>query len=161
MRTVIAFEGPIGVGKTTLGKAVAERLNAGFLDGDDYSEAGPWIRSILRTSRRVVSACEERLESHDKVIVAYPLRCIDWLYYKGTFGRKGIRFVCVSLTAGLPNILTRERRLTEDEAERASQMLIQGYGRRSFSDLIFHTDQADFAVTRDRLAGEVQRLLGA
>jgi shikimate kinase len=33
---VVSFEGPVGVGKTTLGMAVSERLNIGFIDGDDF-----------------------------------------------------------------------------------------------------------------------------
>lgn len=35
--------GPIGAGKTTLGRAVANRLDAAFVEGDDYADhTKPW-----------------------------------------------------------------------------------------------------------------------
>jgi shikimate kinase len=35
--------GPIGAGKTTLGRAVANRLDAAFIEGDDYADhTKPW-----------------------------------------------------------------------------------------------------------------------
>lgn len=45
---VIAFDGPVGVGKTPLDHAVAQLLGVGFVDGDDHSDPGPWLRSSLR-----------------------------------------------------------------------------------------------------------------
>lgn len=157
--TVVAFEGPVGVGKTTLGRAVSAQLKIGFIDGDDYSAPGLWLRSILQTSRRIVTACEEQLESCPAVIMAYPLRCTNWLFYKETFRRCGIAFHCISLTADLAHISNRERILASDEVARTSQMLAQGYGRRSFSNLVVRTDEVSFELTRDRLAEEVGNLI--
>ena len=159
--TVVAFEGPVGVGKTTLGRAVAARLDIGFIDGDDHSAPGPWLRSILQTSRRIAAACADQLETRPAVILAYPLRCTDWLFYKGTFCRQGIGFHCVSLTAQAAHIAGRDRVLTPDELARASQMLAQGYGRRPFSDLVVPTDEAGFDATCGRLARAVAGLLAA
>lgn len=157
--TVVAFEGPVGVGKTTLGRVVSARLKTGFIDGDDYSVPGLWLRSILQTSRRIVTACEDQLDSFPAVIMAYPLRCTNWIFYRETFRRRGIVFYCISLTADLAHISNRERILASDEVARTSQMLAQGYGRRPFSDLVVRTDEVGFELTCDRLVKEVGNLI--
>ena len=72
------------------------------------------LRSILQTSRRIAAACADQLETRPAVILAYPLRCTDWLFYKGTFCRQGIGFHCVSLTAQAAHIAGRDRVLTCD-----------------------------------------------
>lgn len=157
--TVISFEGPVGVGKTTLGRAVAARLEIGFVDGDDCAAPGPWLRSVLQTSRRIVAACEEQLESRPAVIMAYPLRCTNWVFYRETFRRRGIAYHCVSLTADLAHITHRARALTPDEVARSSQMIAEGYGERPFSDLVVRTDEVGFDLACQRLADEVGRLI--
>ncbi|MCV0370420.1 shikimate kinase [Filomicrobium sp.] len=157
--SIVAFEGPIGVGKTTLGRAVSERLNVGFIDGDDYSAPGPWLRSSLQTSRRIVTACEEQLQSHPAVIVAYPLRCTNWVFYRETFRRRGIAFHCISLTADLVHISRRARILNPEELSRASEMLVQGYGNRHFSDIVVRTDEFGFDLTCDLLVDKVANLV--
>lgn len=150
----------MGVGKTTLGRAVSKEMGIGFIDGDDYSAPGHWLRSILQTSRRIVAACELQLESLPAVIVAYPLRCTNWLFYRETFRRRGISFYCIGLTAEPAHIANRERNLTSGEIERTLQMAAQGYGRRQFSDRIVRTDESSFELTRDRLIKDVEVLLG-
>lgn len=157
---IVAFDGPVGVGKSTLGRAVSQRLGIGFVDGDACSEPGPWIRSILRTNRRIVARCERHLHCHPAVIVAYPLRCKDWLFLRETFRRRGIGFFCIGLTADLAHIANRDRVLAPCEIARTAQMIEQGYGRRPFSDRIVRTDDRGFESTCDHLAGEVGMLLG-
>ena len=156
---VVAFEGPVGVGKTTLGTAVSARLKIGFVDGDEYSLPGPWLRSILKTSHRIAFACQTQLERYPAVIMAYPLRCTNWLFFRETFQRHGIAFHCIGLTADLSHISNRERVLTSDEVTRTSQMLAQGYGRRPFSDSVVRTDEVGFELTCDRLAEVVSNLI--
>ncbi|MDO6730139.1 shikimate kinase [Marinovum sp. 2_MG-2023] len=158
--TVIAFEGPIGVGKTTLGRAVAERLDIGFIDGDAHCAPGPWLHSVLRTSRRIATACEEQLENRPAVIMAYPLRCTNWLFYRETFRRRGIDFHCIGLTADIASIATRERSLAPHELARAAQMISEGYGQRAFSDVLIRTDAGSFDLTCDRLVDAVAGLPG-
>ncbi|WP_295808775.1 hypothetical protein [uncultured Nitratireductor sp.] len=157
--SVISFEGPVGVGKTTLGRAVSSHLGFGFVDGDDHSLPGPWLRSILQTSRRIARACEEQLETRPVVIMAYPLRCTNWLFFRETFRRRGIAYYCISLAADAAHIAARERLLTPDEMARSSQMTAQGYGQRPFSDLVIRTDKGGFAFTRDHLADKVRGLV--
>ncbi len=157
--SVILIDGPIGVGKTTLGRAAASNLALGFIDGDDYSAPGYWLRSILRTSRKIVSASENTLRTYPAVIVSYPLRCTNWLYFSQTFGRMGIACHCIGLIADISAISARQRKLDARELARSAEMAAQGYGQRSFSAAILRTDEVGFEATSQRLANNVSELL--
>ena len=39
----IFLSGPIGTGKTSLGRMLAEKLGGAFIDGDDHSDASPLV----------------------------------------------------------------------------------------------------------------------
>jgi shikimate kinase len=57
MMSTIFLNGPIGVGKTRLGRALAARLGGAFIDSDDlrdYSKS--WIGEFLTGSRKLVQA---------------------------------------------------------------------------------------------------------
>jgi hypothetical protein len=159
MGHVIFFEGPIGVGKTSLGRVVAETLGHGFIDGDDHSEPGPRYASSLTTSRGIVKACRIALKASPHVIVAYPLRCINWVYFQGHFARHRLGCISVSLTADIYNICARERRLSPEEAIRSAEMIAQGYGARPFSAVQMRTDTAPLEQTAQDLAQRLHSLL--
>ncbi len=38
LRVAILLNGAVGVGKTTLGRALAAQMDAGFIDGDDHGD---------------------------------------------------------------------------------------------------------------------------
>jgi len=158
-KSVILFDGPIGVGKTSLGSDVASQLDFGFIDGDDHAGQGHWLRSILSTSRKIVSATEVALQSHKGAIVSYPMRCTNWLFYKATFQRLGINVYSIGLIADLESIINRERDLTTDELARSREMINQGYGQREFHDLIFWTNQASLEATGQNLTARLSKLL--
>ena len=153
---VIFLDGPIGVGKTSLGRAAAQTLGWAFIDGDDHSAEGPWLRSILRTSRAIAAACRQALETHPAVIVAYPLRPTDWRFYRATFGREGV--ACLGLTASATAIANRARALSPEEIARSAEMSAQGYGQRSFATLTLPTDAADFQITCETLIKALKSL---
>lgn len=159
-KTVFMLDGPIGVGKTSLGRAAAPGLAFGFIDGDDHSAPGHWLRSILRTSRTIVALCETTLRSRDGVIVSYPLRCTDWVFFSQTFGRMGIACHCIGLTATPDAILARERKLDAHEITRSREMMAQGYGQREFSSAHLCTDEAPFDETHRRLELVIRQILG-
>ncbi len=57
----IFLNGPIGVGKTSLGRALARNLGSAFIDGDDHATPGkPWYGSSLSTSRSLPQPRHER-----------------------------------------------------------------------------------------------------
>lgn len=153
---VIFLDGPVGVGKTSLGRAAAQTLGWAFIDGDDHSAEGPWLRSILRTSRAIAAACRQALESHPAVIVAYPLRPTDWRFYRATFGREAV--ACLGLTASAKAIANRARALSPEEIARSTEMTAQGYGQRSFATLTLPTDAADFETTCQTLIKALKSL---
>lgn len=160
----IFLNGPIGVGKTTLGQALAERLSAGFIDGDDLSDPDrPWYCSILQTSRRVVQSGLDVLQYTDTVIIAYPLDCMNWIYFRRKFEDAGVRPVFVTLRATFSSIVDvgRGRAFSNDERDRIQVMIAEGYGSRPFSDLVLDTNKADFAGTLARLEHEARHMIAA
>ena len=158
----IFLNGPIGAGKTTLGRGLAERLGAGFIDGDDHSDhSKPWYACIRTTSARIVQVGFEMLATHTAVVIAYPLGCSSWIYYRRKFGDAGVKPLFVTLRASYENIVaaSRGRQFTPWEHERIATMLREGYDARSFSDLIFDTDKSGFDDTLARLTQEVTALI--
>jgi hypothetical protein len=156
----IFLSGPVGAGKTTLGRALAERLSGGFIDGDDFSDPDrPWYCSILQTSKAIVHAGITILKDRDAVIVAYPLGCINWIYFKRTFGDAGARPLFVSLRASYSSIVDqrRGRTFTREEHDRIQVMIAEGYGARPFFDLVLDTDKASFLATLAELERETRR----
>lgn len=54
-KCAVFLNGPVGSGKTSLGRAIAACNGAAFIDGDDLSDPNrPWFCSILQTSRAIV-----------------------------------------------------------------------------------------------------------
>ncbi len=162
MKHAIFLSGPIGAGKTTLGHALSERIGGAFIDGDDHSDPGrPWHCSILRTSAAIFRAGLACLNDKPAIVVAYPLNCINWIYFRRKFEGVGIQPLFVSLRASFPAITGRNRgrSFSSEEQERIQVMIAEGYGARPFSDLVVNTDGPGFAATLARLEAEVRRLM--
>jgi hypothetical protein len=158
----IFLSGRIGAGKTVLGRALAERLSGGFIDGDDFSAPDrPWYCSILQTSRAIFHEGMTMLQDRDVVVIAYPLRCINWIYFRRKFGDAGMGTLFVSLRASYSSIIDerRARRFSSEEHERIQIMIAEGYEARPFSDLILDTDRMSFLATLTQLETETGRLM--
>ncbi len=160
--TVIFLDGPIGVGKTVLGRALAAHLGAEFVDRDDIPRPpGPWYGSVLSTCRaleqKVVAACEQQ----GLAVVAHPLRRREWVFYRERLRLAGIRLICVSLRATPEAILSegRGRRLEPGEAARMKLMVAEGYGNRPFADAVVDTDRAPLAEATQALVRQVTAAL--
>ena len=104
----IVVMGVSGCGKTTLGNALAKRLNATFLDADDFhppanvakmragtpltdDDRAPWLtalnRELLERGERgesVVLACSALKRRYRETIGAQ-LAHIDWIFLDGSF----------------------------------------------------------------------------
>ncbi len=100
--------GVSGCGKTTVGRALAEGLNASFLDADDFHPAAnvekmrtgtplndedraPWLATLNRELRkrsergeRVVLACSALKLRYRQAITAQ-LTHVDWIFLEGSF----------------------------------------------------------------------------
>jgi hypothetical protein len=158
----IFLNGPIEAGKTTLGRALAERLAGGFIDGDDLSDSSqPWYCSILHTSESIVKTGGAMLRDADVVVIAYPLACVNWISFKRKFGDAGVRPIFVSLRASYSAIIDpkRGRAFTDEEHDRIQAMIAEGSGARAFSDLVLDTDKAGFLATLAELESETRRLI--
>lgn len=140
---VIFLDGPIGVGKTTYGQHLAKAFAGEFLDGDDYCNPNtPWFASSLSTSRGILDAALATLDTTNIVFIAYPIRCLNWVFFKRRLQSRQIGAVLVGLRAPLSAIASddRSRRLSKGELKRSGEMISQGYGSRSFSDFFVQTD---------------------
>ncbi|KQK30517.1 hypothetical protein ARD30_04100 [Bosea thiooxidans] len=161
-RCAIFLSGPIGAGKTTLGRALAARIGGAFIDGDDHADPDlPWYGSILRTSRSVVRTGLSLLAERPYLVVAYPLGCSSWIFYRRHFGDAGITPVFISLRASYEGIVDagRGRVFDAEELARIRVMLAEGYGERGLSDLIVDTDRHSFERTLDDLVAGLRRYL--
>lgn len=159
---VVFLSGPIGVGKTTVGRALASRLEGAFIDGDDHSDPDkPWYSSIRRTSASIVETGLRLLASREFLVVAYPIGCTTWIYYRRKFGDLGVGTLFVTLRAPYEAIIdpSRGREFSLAEHDRIKVMIAEGYSDRPFSNLIVDTDLAPLRETADRLASEVRRLV--
>ncbi len=100
--------GVSGCGKTTIGRALAERLNANFLDADDFhpianvekmragtplndEDRAPWLASLNRELRersqrgeRAVLACSA-LKLRYREAIGAQLPHVDWIFLDGSF----------------------------------------------------------------------------
>ena len=100
--------GVSGCGKTTVGRALAERLDATFLDADDFHPAAsvekmragtplndedrtPWLATLNRELRerrlggeRVVLACSALKLRYREAITAQIVH-VDWIFLDGSF----------------------------------------------------------------------------
>lgn len=164
MKHAIFLTGPVGAGKTTLGRALAERLAVGFIDGDDFSISGqPWYCSILRTSRAIVQAGLATLGDRNAVVIAYPLDCITWIYFRRKFTDAGVVPLFITLRAAYSSIIDerRGRAFSNAERDRIRVMIAEGYGEPPFSDLVLDTDRAGFAATLARLESGTRRMIAA
>ncbi|MGI6245511.1 MAG: shikimate kinase [Pseudochelatococcus sp.] len=142
IKRVIFLTGPIGAGKTTLGRALAQALAGSFIDGDDHAQPNrPWYASSLRTSRAIVDAATTGLMRGDHVVVAYPLRCINWIYYRRRFSDAGVALSVINLRASYEQIVhpARGRDFDARERRRIAEMIDQGYGERTFADATVDT----------------------
>jgi hypothetical protein len=163
-RHAIFLNGAIGTGKTTLGRALATNIAAGFIDGDDHADPDkPWFASIKQTSERIVHAGFEILATHSAVVIAYPLGRTNWIYFRRKFGDAGVVPLFITLKASLGDITSsgRNRNFSDWERERIKVMIAEGYGSRSFSDAIVDTGRSDFPTTLATLTGEAQTLMSA
>ncbi len=159
-RRVIVLTGPIGAGKTTLGRALARTLGGCFIDGDDHALPGqPWYVSSLRTSRAIVEAAMTASTESGDVVVAYPLRCINWIYYRRRFAEAGAAMLVVNLHATFEQIVDAERGRVFDERERCriAEMIQQGYGARAFAATTVDTGSPPFAEALAELVKAVRR----
>lgn len=101
------------------------------------------------------------LEARSTVIIAYPLNCINWVYFRRRFGDAGIRPFFVSLRVSYPAVIckSRGRVFSSEEHDRIQVMIAEGYGARPFSDLVVDTDTAGFAATLAHLESETRRVM--
>jgi hypothetical protein len=105
----IFLSGKIG-GKTTLGRALAEALGAGHVEGDDHHQPPrPWYATALSTCRGTLAEALARLEFSPAVVISYPLRCREWLYYRRKLADRGVRTLFVTLAADYEEIVSRGR----------------------------------------------------
>ena len=162
MTHAIFLSGPIGAGKTTLGRAVAGKMGAAFLDGDDFADhRRPWFASTLSTSQRIANAALGALQAGRVAVVAYPLRRTNYVYFRRCMTDAGHRLIVVTLRASVASILaaTRGRQFDAGERGRIAKMIEEGYADRPFSDLIVDTDAGGFDETVETLMVRLKPLL--
>ena len=161
-RHAVFLNGPIGVGKTSLGRALSAALDAAFIDGDDFSDPDrPWYASSLRTNRAIMAGILSALDGRRLAVVAYPLRCVNWIFFRRRLAGVGVGACFVGLASSYEEITaaSRRRHFSADEHARIREMIGQGYGRQPFNDLIVDAGREALEPTVRRLLPELGRRL--
>lgn len=155
----VFLHGSIGVGKSTLGAALAVRLGGAYVDGDQFQLPDrPWFASSRRVAQSMADAAVRLAGPGAPVVLGYPLRCLDHLYLKRSLERACIRPVFVNLCPPLDAILgpDRGRVFSKWERGRTAEMIAQGYNDRPWSDLRINTSgplDANVSALEDAIAG--------
>ena len=161
---VIFVSGPVGVGKSTFGTALAQALGGHFIEGDDHGRQDlPWYASALTAPRSILRAIVGSAREPGPVVVASPLRCREWIFYRRRLRDAGLRPFFVTLAADYDAIIAAHRGRSFDawEHRRIREMIEQGYGRREFSDLVIRTDLFDKRATLNLLIEQLGRMTGS
>jgi hypothetical protein len=152
----VFLHGSIGVGKTTLGIALAERCSASYVDRDQYQLLDrPWFASSLTVARALAAAAIRATSSAALVVLGYPLRCTDHVYLRRRLEHAGVNTRFVNLSPPMNSILAPERgrSFTDWERRRTTEMVEQGYNNCRWSDA-----RVDTSGTRE---SSVQALIAA
>lgn len=121
---------------------LAAKLGGTFIDGDEHSDQTKvWFASSLSTARSIARTVSEEAARGRAVVVAYPLRCLEWIFYSRRLAEMDLKTIFVSLQSTYDAIADpgRGRSFSADELRRVNEMIDQGYGHRSFSDLFVDT----------------------
>ena len=157
----VFLNGAVGVGKSSLGRALAAALGGAFVDGDNHGAAGPWYASSFSTSRAIVRAGLLALDDRPVVVIAHPVRCSGWIFYHRRFAEAGVRTLFAGLSATHEEILAASRNRVFSPAERAriEVMIEQGYGRQAFNNLLVDAGGRPFDDVVRHLVAEVAPLI--
>lgn len=158
---VIFLSGPIGVGKSTLGRSLANALSARFVDGDDFAIGDrPWFTRSLKTQRAILQEVLQHASGGKRVVVAYPLRCVEWIFHKRHLAKANLIPVFVTLSASYDCIVDKRRGRTFSDEERCRirEMIEQGYCDRAFSDHAISSGQQSIEANVVELVDALERL---
>jgi hypothetical protein len=156
---VIFLSGAVGVGKSTFGAALAQALGGHFIEGDDHGCPDlPWYSSALSAPQSILRKIIDTAPEFSPVVVASPLRCREWVFYRRRLSDAGLSPYFVTLWADFDNIVATHRGRTFDDWERGRilEMIEQGYGNREFSDLVIPTDLLDKKATVNLLIEQLR-----
>jgi hypothetical protein len=144
-KQIVFLSGPIGVGKTTIGTALALRHGGAFVASDALSDpAKQWHEQIEAVNSRLIEQCLSALQSCDLAFVELPLDRERFEMLRRAF-EPAVSVRCITLAASYETITSVARgRIFEGwERVRIKEMIEEGYDSRDFSDAIVRTDSND------------------
>lgn len=158
---IIFINGTVNSGKSTIARALSEAIPSGiYIDGDDLIERSG--KSFDERVSKTVKVATEKgcslAKAGKNVCIAYPLRDEDWETISQICRIEGVEAKVVTLAPSENTTLSNrgERQLNTIERQRVSQMFLEGYHTRSFSNLIVEND----LKTPDQTVGEIRKFFG-
>ena len=157
-KLVVILNGPIGVGKSTIGAAVAARLSGACIESDDLGNPDrAWHEQVDVVNEELISISLAALMEASLGVAALPLESARWDDIRVKLAEAGVEAKCATLAASCDAIThaSRNRAFTDWEHERLRQMLAEGYDARPFGDAVVRTDTHAFAAKVDQVAAHI------
>lgn len=111
MKTVYLISGPIGVGKSTVARALSEATGSSLIVGDDlynFEEEAhlEWEEKLQNGWDRILVACKERMDSHESIVIDFVVED-ELTWFMDQLSGYNCRLVYVVLLADKDTILNR------------------------------------------------------
>jgi gluconate kinase len=156
---IIFVCGAANAGKSTVGKLVAERVRAAFIEGDDVRKI--FYKHTVEQARERIVECIAALvkivvKHEEKVVVAYPLWNEDFDSLKNNLAEINVPLHFVALNPRLDIAVTNRgtRELEAWEVDWIKELYAKGVNSPTFATGIDNTD-----MTPEECAEAVVKLL--
>ncbi|HEY1645770.1 MAG TPA: shikimate kinase [Candidatus Saccharimonadales bacterium] len=140
---IVFINGSINSGKTTTGKALANKLSAEFVDVDDLNDRIPNFdlsKDIPKSIALAIDEINNLTSNGNTVVVAYPIRKEDHDQIIEGLNGKEIIFITLSPQLEISQSKRGNRELTEWEVNRIKYHYDTDISNPGFGEIIDNSD---------------------
>lgn len=154
---VIFISGSINSGKTTTAKALAQKLGAEFIDGDDVKELIPNFdlsRDVPKVVTLIIQEVNKLIDANQSVVVGYPISQKNYEEIIEGLHDKNPKFITLAPRLEVAQSKRGDRELTEWEVARIKHHYDTGIATPIFGEVV---DNSELSV--DETVAVIERLI--